>query len=121
MASGWPAGPTKLDGLNPLLGIFAAAFRQNKNGTPKNGISPQEKIGLMEAMESHSLQGAYALHDEHVRGSLQEGKFADLVVLEKDPFKITAREVPAARASLVMVGGKIVYQNDAANLQTKNH
>jgi hypothetical protein len=61
------------------------------------------------AIEAYTLGPAYATREEHVKGSLREGKYADIVVLEHDPFSARAKDLSKIGVYLTIAGGKIVY------------
>lgn len=100
----WP-----VESLNPMLGLFAATTRQHLDGKPASGWQPQQKLALQEAIDAYTLGSAYATHEEHVKGSLREGKYADLVVLNQDPFKARDRDLLKIEIVYTISGGKIVY------------
>jgi predicted amidohydrolase YtcJ len=102
--SDWPVAP-----LNPLLGIYAAVTRKTLDGKNPNGWFPEQKITVEEAVRAYTLSGAYAEFAEHVKGSLEVGKLADLVVLSRDLFTIAPDEIPSVEILYTIVGGKIVY------------
>ena len=57
-----------------------------------------------------TYEGAYASFVENVRGSISVGKYADLVVIDKDIFALPAEEIHTAAVDMTMVGGKMVYK-----------
>jgi len=102
--SDWPVAP-----LNPLLGIYAAVTRKTLDGKNPNGWFPEQKITVEEAVRAYTVWGAYAEFAEAVKGSLEVGKFADLVVLSRDIFVIPPDEIAQVEVLYTIVGGKIVY------------
>jgi predicted amidohydrolase YtcJ len=104
LGSDWPVAP-----LNPLVGIYAAVTRRTTDGKNPDGWFPEEKISLDEAIKGFTLNGAYAEFSERIKGSLEVGKLADLVVLDQNLFKIAPEKIKDARVTLTVVGGKIVY------------
>jgi len=98
--------------LDPMVGLYAAVTRQFPDGTPAGGWFPEERITLSQAVEYYTLGSAYAEFAEHRKGSLAEGKLADLVVLSRDIFTIPPREILDTRPVLTMVGGRVVYDAD---------
>jgi predicted amidohydrolase YtcJ len=95
--------------LNPMLGLYASITRQFPDGTPAAGWFPQERITLAQAVEYYTLGSAYAEFAEHRKGSLTQGKLADLVILSRDIFTIPPREILETRSVLTLVGGKVVH------------
>jgi predicted amidohydrolase YtcJ len=95
--------------LNPMIGLYAAVTRQFADGTPAGGWFPEERITMAQAIEYYTLGSAYAEFAEQRKGSITEGKLADLVLLSKDLFTIPAREILDVRPVLTIVGGRIVH------------
>ncbi len=108
----WP-----VETLNPLVGIFAAVFRQNRNGKPAAGLQPVQRLTVAQAVDAYTLGSAYATREDHVKGTLREGKYADVVVLEKDPFKAKDTELMKITVFLTISGGKIVYDASTPELK----
>jgi predicted amidohydrolase YtcJ len=98
--------------LDPMLGLYAAVTRQFPDGTPVSGWFPGERITRAQAVEYYTMGSAYAEFAEHRKGSVTEGKLADLVVLSRDIFTIPPRELLQTRPVLTMVGGRVVYETD---------
>lgn len=95
---------------NPFLGIYAAVTRQNLDGEPFGGWHPRECLSRMDAIRSMTIDAAYASFHESTRGSLSPGKFADLIILDRDVLTCPASEVPATRVLMTMVGGEWVFK-----------
>ena len=91
---------------NPLIGVRDAICR--RTGTGKE-IGPQECMTAEQALACYTREAAYFSFEENERGTLKEGKLADLVVLDKDPIKISAEEIVNCNVKMTVVGGKIVY------------
>lgn len=104
--SDWPAC---ID-LDPLHGIHVAVNRQSPDGKPLGGWVPQQRIGLREALDAYTYGGAYSSFEEKIKGRLQPGYLADLVVLSQDLFEIDPARIHATKVLLTMVDGKVVYQ-----------
>lgn len=86
--------------INPLLGIYAAVNRE---------VFPQERITVEEALRIYTINAAYASFEEGIKGSIEAGKLADLVVLSNDLRKIEPSKIKDVRVKTTIVGGKIVY------------
>jgi predicted amidohydrolase YtcJ len=104
LGSDWPVAP-----LNPLIGIYAAVTRQTTDGKNPGGWFPEQKLSLEEAIKGFTLNGARAEFAEGEKGSLAEGKLADLVVLDQNLFEIAPEKIKDIRVDLTVVGGKIVF------------
>ncbi|MBL0161541.1 MAG: amidohydrolase [Bryobacterales bacterium] len=95
---------------NPMLGLYAAFTRQDAQGQPPQGWMADQKMTRQEALESWTLSGAYAAFEEKVKGSIEPGKFADFLVLDRDVMTVPPLELPAIRIKATYLGGKAVYQ-----------
>jgi predicted amidohydrolase YtcJ len=96
-----------VDILNPLLQIYRAVTRIDSSG--KTVWHPHERITLAEALKAYTIGSAYGTFREHELGTLEVGKLADIVVLERNLFDIPAEEIPDTKVQLTVVDGKVVY------------
>jgi predicted amidohydrolase YtcJ len=96
--------------MDPVLAIHAAVSRQRIDGQPEGGFYPEEKISVAEAVKAYTSGPAYAGGQEADLGSLEVGKFGDLVVLDKDIFALPENEIHSARPVLTVVGGTVRYR-----------
>lgn len=95
-------------GCNPLLGVHAAVNRKTKDNNP---VGERQQIKVLEALKAYTLMGAYASFEEDIKGSLEKGKLADLVVLDKSILNVEKEKIKELRVELTMIDGEIVYQN----------
>jgi len=107
--SDWPVAP-----LDPLLGIYAAVTRRTIDGANPNGWVPAQRISVEEAVTAYTASNAFASHRERALGTLEPGKYADLVVLSADIFSIPPERIEGVKADLTMVEGKVVYRRTPA-------
>ncbi len=103
--SDWTVAP-----LDPLTGIWAAVTRQTADGAHPQGWVPEEKITVEEALRAYTFGGAYAGFLEDKKGTIEPGKWADLVVLDKNIFTVPPDEILEAKVRLTIVGGRVVYK-----------
>lgn len=108
--------------LAPLDGIETAVTRRWLGGRDPEGRSdtawiPDERIRLEEALAGYTITGAWLSFEEADRGSIEVGKRADLVVLEKNLFEIDPLDIHRVRVDLTVFGGHIVYDRTAAPTQ----
>ncbi len=96
--------------LDPRLGLYAAVTRELPAGGPAGGWYPGEKISLEQAIEAYTLGSAHAEFQESMKGSIEIGKLADMVVMEKDLFVIARKDILAVPAAMTILGGKVVFQ-----------
>ena len=101
--------------LNPFYGIYAAITRQDPQGNPTGGWYPEQRLTLDEALRGYTLEGAYAEFEEKDKGSIEQGKLADLTVISQDITKIAPKEILTIRVMQTFVGGKVVYSEPTGN------
>jgi hypothetical protein len=107
--SDWTVAP-----LDPISGIYAAVTRATSDGKNPGGWVPEEKISLDDAIKGYTTGGAYAEFAEKDKGTIQSGKLADIIVLDKDLFKIPAEQFMDVKVVLTIVGGKVVHDGRPA-------
>ena len=95
---------------NPLLGFYAAITRQDLQGNPPGGWTPSQRMTRAEALESWTLSGAYAAFEEKSKGSLEPGKLADFIVLDRDIMTVAELQIPGTRVLKTFLGGKLVHE-----------
>lgn len=96
--------------MEPLIGIYTALTRKGLDGKPEGGWVPEQTIDLETAIRAYTINGAYANFVEQNRGSITPGKYADLVMVSDDLFKIPADKIKDAKVIWTMVGGKEVWK-----------
>jgi predicted amidohydrolase YtcJ len=103
--SDWPVAP-----LDPLLGLDAAVNRATLDGRNPDGWFPEQKLTLAEAIRAYTIGNAYAAFMESRTGSVTVGKYADLVLLDRDLFAVPPAEITKARVDLTVMGGRVVFE-----------
>ncbi len=103
--SDWPVAP-----LDPILGIYAAVTRRTLDGKRPEGWIPEQKISVQEALRAYTLGSAYASFEENLKGSLEPGKVADIVVLSDDIFAIPPERIREVRVELTVFNGRVIYE-----------
>jgi predicted amidohydrolase YtcJ len=99
--------------LNPWHGVQTAVTRQTEEGEPAGGFVPEQRLTLEDTIRAYTLGAAFAGRREKTEGSLQPGKLADFIMLDRDLFKIAPSEIGKANVLLTVVGGKVVYESSA--------
>ena len=101
--SDYPPGP-----FEPMMALQSSVTRTDMNGKSW-GLS--QKISIEEAIKIGTIHGAYASYEEDIKGSLEVGKLADLVVLGSDITKIDPFRIIETKIERTMVGGNWVYES----------
>ena len=96
--------------LDPMLGVYAAVTRRTLDGKNPGGWVPEQKISVGEALRAYTSGNAWATFNEQNWGTLAPGRFADVVVLDRDPFAVPAESLGTIKPRFTIVGGKVVYR-----------
>ena len=91
---------------SPFVQMYTAVTRKSSSGQV---VGPEEAISVMDAIRVYTLNGAYLSKEEGIKGSIEVGKLADMIVLERDILTIPEDEIKDLKVSTTIVGGKIVY------------
>jgi len=91
----------------PLFGIEQALTRATNGG---DVCGPDHRVDLETAIRMHTYNGAYASFEEGIKGSIEPGKLADLVVLPDDIRKVPTEGMRDLPIALTMVGGRVLYE-----------
>jgi len=86
--------------ISPILGIWAAAERKS---------FPRERLAIVEALKTYTLNATYASFDEDKRGKIEVGKLADLTILSSDLLNIPSDDIKLTKVEMTIVNGKTVY------------
>ncbi len=95
---------------NPFHGLHAAVTRQNAMMEPSEGWIPEEKVTRAQALKGFTIDAAYAAFQEDLLGSIQVGKKADFIVIDKDYFKVDESEIRDINVYQSYLNGKKVYE-----------
>jgi predicted amidohydrolase YtcJ len=99
--------------MNPLEAIQVAVTRRDPGGPPGEAWIPEERVDLATMLRAYTVNGAWLCHEERTRGSLEAGKAADLIVLDRDLFAIPSSEIGRARILLTLLDGREVFRDPA--------
>ena len=95
--------------INPFLGIYAAVSRQDSRRLPAGGFEPENKISREQAVRAFTSWAAYAGFEESKKGSLEKGKAADFIVLDKDVMHCDVYQIPSIKVLKTFSNGKKVF------------
>ncbi|HRG58903.1 MAG TPA: amidohydrolase [Bacteroidia bacterium] len=98
-----------VEGINPFRGIYAAVVRQDLKRIPANGFEAANKITREQAIKAFTIWAAYAGFEEKTKGSLEEGKSADFIVIDKDIMQCSEYDIPYIKVLKTFSNGKQVY------------
>ncbi|NMH70887.1 amidohydrolase [Bacillus sp. RO3] len=96
--------------LNPMPGLYRAVTRKHEDGTPQEGWNPLEKISLAHSLIHYTKSPAYGNFREHDTGTVEIGKKADLVVLDRNPFELKAEDILEMTVWMTMMDGDVVFE-----------
>lgn len=93
--------------VNPFWGLYSAVTRKGMQGYQ---LGEDECVSVTEAIKMMTLNGAYITGEEKIKGSLEVGKLADLVILDKDLENVNEEELKDLKVVLTMLDGKVAYE-----------
>ena len=96
--------------MDALYGIYAAVTRRTLDDKNPNGWIPEQKISVDEAVRGFTWGSSYAEFQEDVKGTLEVGKLADLIIISDDIFSIDPVKIRDAKVLTTIVDGRVVYQ-----------
>jgi predicted amidohydrolase YtcJ len=96
--------------LNPLLAIETAVTRQNPWTGEGPVLNEAERVDLATMIEAYTINGAYQMKLDDVQGSIEVGKRADFVVIDRNLFEVPASEISDARVTMTIFDGRTVYE-----------
>ena len=97
--------------LNPLEAIQVAVTRRGPTDSAGPAWIPEEQVDLTTMLKSYTITAAYAAHQEASNGSLEVGKSADLIVLDRDLYAIPVTEIHQAKVLMTIMDGKTVFKD----------
>jgi hypothetical protein len=95
--------------LNPLDAIEVAITRREPGKKDGDALYPEEAVALETILRAYTMAGAFSLFKEHEIGSLEKGKLADIIILDRNLFQIPAHEIHSANVVQTIFNGEIVY------------
>lgn len=97
--------------VSPFLTFYAAVARKDTKNYPEGGYMPEQALSREEALRGMTIWAAYSNFEEDEKGSIEPGKFADFVILERDIMNVSEEQIPDMKATATYLGGKQVYGN----------
>jgi predicted amidohydrolase YtcJ len=106
--SDWP-----IVSFDPFLGLNSAVNRTTRAGRPAGGWLPGERLSLADALAGYTSGSAWAAHEDAIKGTLQSGALADVVVLDRDLLAAPPSEIVATSVQTTILGGQVVYDKNS--------
>jgi predicted amidohydrolase YtcJ len=108
---------TSVNPYNPFLAIWTMITRTTRYG---NVIMPGQKITRREALESYTINNAFASFEENIKGSIEAGKLADMVILSDDILTCPVDQIKDIKSEMTIVGGQVVYDSGKFSQTSQN-
>lgn len=102
---------------NPFDGLYSAITRMDHNQLPENGWRTSEVLSREDALHAFTLGGAYAAHQEFKLGSLEQGKWADFILVDQDYFKVPIEQLYKTQVLQTWIAGTLRYEKDATKAE----
>lgn len=98
--------------VNPFLTFYAAVTRQDQVGYPEGGFTPDQKLTRKETLKGMTIWAAYSNFQEDERGSIEVGKTADFIILDRDLMEVEVSEIPKSNVLSTYLNGELVYSKE---------
>lgn len=98
--------------MNPLVAIETAIRREDPDDRIQGVLNENERMTLVEMLKAYTINAAYLMHQEHLTGSIEVGKAADLIILERNLYDIPIEEISEVRVLETIIEGKTVYRTE---------
>ncbi|MDO8898848.1 MAG: amidohydrolase, partial [Bacteroidales bacterium] len=110
--NGWIINGTDfpIEGINPINTFFAAVFRKDETGYPEGGFQMENALSREQALRSMTIWAAKGTFEENIKGSIEPGKYADFVILDRDIMEVEEKLVPNTKVLTLYISGERVYR-----------
>src|SRR6185437_5931816 len=98
-----------VESINPLYGFYAAVSRQDSVGSPTGGFQMENALTREEALRGMTIWAAYSNFEEKEKGSLEAGKLADLIIVDRDLLICDKKDIPGTKVLATYINGVKVY------------
>ncbi|HUJ51553.1 MAG TPA: amidohydrolase [Bryobacteraceae bacterium] len=97
--------------IGPLVGLYAAVTRKGESGKV---FGPEEAVSMKDALTMYTRNGAFITREENIKGSLEPGKLADMVVFPEDLLTVSPDKLLTMKVDMTIVGGRVLYDRSQA-------
>ncbi|NDG46010.1 MAG: amidohydrolase, partial [Flavobacteriia bacterium] len=97
--------------VSPFKTFYAATLRKDNEAFPEEGYLPENKLSRIDALRGMTIWGAYANFEDKEKGSIEIGKAADFIILDRDILKVNEKRILKSRVVATLLDGQIVYSN----------
>ena len=101
--------------VNPWHNFYAGVTRQTRDGSPIGGWYKEQAISREDVLKSYTKWVAYGQYEEDIKGTLEAGKLADFVIIDRDVMTCPEEDMMSIQALKTVVGGEVVYTKDTVN------
>ena len=99
-----------VESINPLNGFYAAVFRTDTKGYPQGGFQIENAVSPIQALQAMTIWAATSNFEDKIKGSIENGKYADFVILDKNILECSAQDLLKTQVLKTFVNGEIVYE-----------
>ena len=99
--------------VNPFHTFYSSIERKDLTGYPQNGFQTENALSREETLKGMTIWGAYFNFEENEKGSIEKGKSADFIIIDRNIMEIEAAKIPNTKVLKTFVDGELVYQKDA--------
>jgi predicted amidohydrolase YtcJ len=96
--------------INPIASFYALVTRKTLGGHPPGGYEPDQKMTRRQALRAYTLDAAYGAFEEHLKGSIEVGKFADFTVFTQDIMTVPDESILETRVACTIINGNVVFE-----------
>ncbi len=93
--------------IGPMVGLYAAVTRKGVSGAV---YGPQERIPMRDAIVAYTRNGAFLTREERLKGTIEPGRLADLIVLSEDPLRAAPEKILGIQVDMTILGGRVVWE-----------
>jgi predicted amidohydrolase YtcJ len=103
--------------VNPFASYYALVTRMTLAGYPEGGFEPSERLNRETALKTYTINPAFGAFEEALKGSLEPGKVADFIVLDRDLMTVAPADIADTKVLMTVMNGAMIYKADSAMFQ----